>query len=399
MTDRRVESAAAGVVGAVALGVLAYRLGSGAPTADALGTAIAVLLLAVPAALHLATGLPRLVGTERAARLGVLVSGADAFAAARHVDTVVLAGIGTLTSGELEVHLVHAVDGVPHAEVLRLAGAVTQESDRPIDRAIAGATPRLPGVAEFDSVDGLGARGIVAEVVAAPGAEQRVIAHAVLVGGAELLAAHDIDLPAAPATAGCTPVAVAWDGVARGVLDVGPDVAPETAAAVRGLTALGVRPVLVAAQEAAVAQAVAARAGLAPDAVLAGVSPPEVVPLVRELPGRVAVVADTGRYGSALDVAGLAVQLPPHARGARRPALTLVHADLATAVDALRSARDTAARTRANLVLSLACVAALLPLTVVGLLGPTLAAAATAACAAVLAANSVRSRRPTATGG
>jgi P-type E1-E2 ATPase len=397
-----VESAVAGLVGTVALAVFGYRLGSGAPTADAAGAAIAVLVVAVPTALHLATALPRLVGTERVARLGVLVSGAGAFAAARRVDTVVLAGTGTLSSGELEVHAVHAVDGVPRTDVLRLAGAVAQESDHPIDRAIAGATPLLLGVAEFDTVADLGARGIVAEVVVAPGEEQRVIAHAVLVGGAELLAAHDIELPAVPATAGCTPVAVAWDGVARGVLEVGPDVAAATAAAVRRLTALGVRPLLVAAEQAPVAQAVAARAGLGADAVLAGVAPRDVAPLVRGLPGHVAVIAGSERYGSALDAADLAVHLPPHARDAHRehrPALTLVGADLPTAVDALGSARRTAAVTRMNLVFSLACVAALLPVTVLGLLGPSLSAAATAASAAVLAGNTVRSQRSTTTGG
>src|SRR5207248_4442177 len=137
---------------------------------------------------------------------------------------------------------------------------------RPIDHAIPPAPARLPDLPEFDTVDDLGARGIVAEVVGAPD-EQRVIAHAVLVGRAELLAAHDIDLPAVPAAAGCTPVAVAWDGVARGVLEVGPDVAPAAAAAVHGLTALGVRPVLLAADEAPVADAVAERAGLAPGSV------------------------------------------------------------------------------------------------------------------------------------
>src|SRR5690606_26195037 len=131
-----------------------------------------------------------LVGTERLARLGTLVSGGDAFASARRVDTVVLAGTGTLTGGALGVLSVHAVDGVPHADVLRLAGAVAQESERPVDRAIARATPRLPGVADFDAVADLGARGVVAEVVGDPGEEQRVIAHAVLVGGAGLLEAH-----------------------------------------------------------------------------------------------------------------------------------------------------------------------------------------------------------------
>ncbi|GAA5125163.1 hypothetical protein [Pseudonocardia adelaidensis] len=401
MTDGRVESAAAGVVGTVALAVLGCQLAGGAPLTDAAGAALAVLLVAAPTALHLATGLPRLVGTERAARLGALVCRGDAFAAARCVDTALLTGTGTLTGGALGVHAVHAVDGVPHADVLRLAGAVAQQSERPIDRAIACATPRLPGVAEFDAVADLGARGIVAEVVGAPGEEQRVIAHAVLVGGAGLLAAHDIDPPAVPATAGCTAVAVAWDGIARGVLQVGPDVAAATAAAVGRLTALGVRPVLVAAEEAAVALAVAERAGIAPDAVHAGIAPREVAPLVRELPGRVAVIACSERYGPALDAADLAVRLPPHgdAPGAQHPVLTLVHADLAAAVDALGSARHTAAVIRMNLLFSLACATVLLPVTAIGLLGPSLAAAGTAACAAVLAVNSVRSQRATTTGG
>lgn len=212
----QLESGAAALTGTAALVVLAYRLGSGQPATVALGAAFAVLLVAVPPALRLATGLPRLVGTERANRLGVLVSGSGVFPAAGQIRTVVVAGTGMLAGGELGVHAVHAVDGVPPADVLRLAGAVARGSGRPIDRVIAAATPRLPGVSDFDPVADLSARGIVSEVVGAPGEEQRVIAHAVLVGDAELLAAHDIDLPAVPVTAGCTPVAVAWDGVARG---------------------------------------------------------------------------------------------------------------------------------------------------------------------------------------
>ncbi|TWF76301.1 haloacid dehalogenase-like hydrolase [Pseudonocardia hierapolitana] len=393
----QLESGAAALTGTAALVVLAYRLGSGQPAAVALGAAFAVLLVAVPAALRLATGLPRLVGTERANRLGVLVSGPDAFAAARQIRTVVIAGSDLVTGGELGVHAVHAVDGASHADVLRIAGAVARESGRPVDRAIAAATPRLPGVSDFDPVADLGARGVVAEVVGASGEEQRVIAHAVLVGDAELLAAHDIDLPAVPATAGCTPVAVAWDGVARGVLDVGPDVAAARAAAVHRLRALGLRPVLLTAEEAPVAQAVAARAGLAPDAVLAGVAPQHAAPLVRELGPGVAVIADPERYEAALDAAGIAVRRC--ATTATRPALTLVRGDLAAAVDAIRLARHTAAVIRTNLAWSLACVAALLPVTAAGLLGPSLSAAATAAGAAVLAVNSLRCERHTSTGG
>jgi Cu+-exporting ATPase len=394
----QLESATAALTATVALVVLAYRLGSGQPATTALGAAFAVLLVAVPAALHLATGLPRLVGTERANRLGVLVSGPDAFPAARQIRTVVVAGSGLLTRGELGVHAVHTVDGASQADLLRLAGAVARESGRPVDRAIAAATTRLPGVSDFDPVADLGARGVVAEVVGSPGEEQRVIAHAVLVGDVELLAAHDIDLPAVPATAGCTPVAVAWDGVARGVLDVGPDVTPARAAALHRLRALGLRPVLVAAEEAPVAQAVAARAGLAADAVLAGVAPQDAAALVRGLGPGVAVVADPEQYEAALDVADLAVHAG-RATTTTRPALTLVRGDLAAAVDAVRLARHTAAVVRANLVGSLACVAALLPVTAAGVVGPSLSATATAAGAAVLAVNSLRRQRHTSTGG
>ena len=392
-----VESAAAAVTGAVALVVLAYRLGSGQDATVAIGTGVAVLVVALPAALRLATGLPRLVGTARANRLGVLVSGDGAFAAARQVRTVVLAGSGTLTSGELQVHAVHAVDGVPAADVLRLAGAVALGSDRPVDRAVAAAIPRLPGVSDFDPVGDLGSRGIVAEVVGDPGAE-RVIAHAVLVGDAALLAAHEIDLPSVPATAGCTPVAVAWDGVARGVLEVGPAVPRATTAAVCGLPALGVRPVLVAAEDAPFARTVAARAGLAPDAVVAGIAPRDAAPLVRVLGPGAAVIADPERHGAALEAADLAVRLGC-AAPASRPALTVVHGDLTTAVSAIRLARHTASVIRVNLACWLACVAVLLPVTAAGLLGPAHSAAATAAGAALLALNALRPQRSAATGG
>lgn len=402
MTADQVEYGAADLVGTVAMAVLVFRLATGEPVTDALGAALAVLLVAVPAALRLATGLPRRVATKRAARLGVVVSGTGVFSAARHVDTVVLAGSGTLTGGGLKVHAVHAIDGTAPADVLRLAGAVAQESDHPIDRAVAAATPWPLDVAEFDTVADLGVRGIVAEVVGTPGEDRRVIAHAVLVGSAELLTAHDIDLPAVAAAAGCVPVAVAWDGVARGVLEVGPTVEPATAAAVRGLPDLGVRPVLLAAAAAPLAQAVAARAGLPPEAVLAGVTPRDAAPLVQGLRPRVAVIADSERYGAALDVADLAVRLPPHTRDAccdHPPALTLMHRDLSAAVDAIRLARHTAAVRRANLACSLGCVASLLPLTVTGLLGPLFSAAATAAGAAVVVVNSLRPQRHSATGG
>jgi Cu+-exporting ATPase len=406
VTAGRVEVAAAMLVGAVGVAVLGYRLGSGEPPAAALAGGFAVLVLAVPGALRLATGLPRLVGTGRAARLGVLLAGRAAFASAQHVDTVVLAGTDTLGSGGLEVQDVRAVDGVAPDDVLRLAGAVAQESDRPLDRAVTAAAPRLLDVAEFDPVGDLGVRGIVAEVVDVPGADQRVFAHAVLLGSAELLAVHDIRLPAqltaavsAAARAGRTPVLVAWDGVARGVLEVGPAVGPATTAALRALGGLGLRPVLLTAEAAPAAHALAVRAGLAPDAVVTDLVPQAAAPLVRKLRESstgVAVIAGCGGYEGALDGADLAVRIGA-ARGTPGPAPTLVCRDLPAAVDAIRLARRTVAVARANTAVTLGCVAAALPAALTGLLSPQLSAAATATGAAVLAANSLRLQRHGAT--
>jgi cation transport ATPase len=409
VTPGRVEAAATGAVGAVAVAVLGYRLGTGEPATAALGATLAVLLVAVPGVLRLATGLPRLLGTVRAAQLGVLFSDAAALAAARKVDTVVLAGTGTLTTSELEVHDVRAVDGVAPADVLRLAGAVAQESDRPLDRAVAAATPLLPGVAEFDKVDELGVRGIVAELVGTRGEDRKVIAHAVLAGSSEWLAAHDIELPAelTAANTGRRSVAVAWDGVARGVIEVGPAVAQATAAAVGELRELGLRPVLLASETTPVAYGVATRAGLVPDAVVAGVGPPDAAPLVRTLAergARVAVIADCGCYEAALGVADLAVRIGPAAVPHRQDddhatAVTLACGDLTAAVDAIRLARRTASVSRGNVVWALACIAAVLPAAATGLLGPTLSAAAMATGAAVLVLNSLRLQRYRATGG
>jgi cation transport ATPase len=399
----RVEAAAAGVVGAAAVAVLGYRLGAGEPAEGALGAALAVLIVAGPGALRLATRLPLLVVTGRAARHGVLLHDPGALTSARCVDTVVLAGTGTLTNGELEVRDVHVIDGHAPADVLRFAGAVAQESDRPIDRAVAAASPWLPGVAEFDRVDDLGVRGIVAEVVRAPGEGPRVIAHAVLVGSAGLLAAHDVGLPAelaAPTGHSGARVAVAWDGVARGVLEVGPAVAPASAAAVSALGGLGLRPVLLASEAAPVAQAVAARAGIARDAVVAGVAPEDAASVVRGLRdsgSSVAVIAGSGRHEAALGTADLAVRIGP--TGDHGAAAALACSDLPAAVEAIRLARRTVAVTRTNVVLALGCVAAVLPAAATGLLGPLLSTAATATGAVVLVVNSLRLQRYRTTGG
>jgi P-type Cu+ transporter len=404
VTLRRAETLAVAVVGVVAVATLGYRLGAGTTVGVATGSALAVLLVAVPCAVHLATATPLRVVAGRAARHGILL--ADAAADAHRLDTVVLAGTGVLTTGAPAVQDVRVAHDVSPDDVLRLAGAVAQESDHPVHRAIAAASQRRPGVAEFD-VDDLGARGVVAEVVEDACGEEKVIAHAVLVGRVELLTAHDIDLPAelapAPSDAvatGRTAVAVAWDGVARAVLAVGRVVPPSHVAAVRVLHGLGLRTVLFTAEAAPAARVVAAQAGIDADGVVAGVAPPDAATVVRRLQdagARVAVVAD-GTHGCALAAADLAVRIGPSAEAV--PAgVTVGPAGLPAAVDAIRLARRARAVACANLVWALACLAAVVPVAVIGLLGPALAAAATAAGATVVVANSLRLRPLGRTGG
>jgi P-type Cu+ transporter len=403
VTAGRLEATAAALVGVVAVVVLGYRLGTGAPATAALAGAVAVVAVAVPAALRLVTGLPQVVGTARAAQLGVLLPGPEALAVARRIDTLLVAGVGPLGAGEAEVRDVHAVEGVATAEVLRLAGSVAQASDRPLDRAVAAAAADpLLDVAEFDEVDDLGVRGLVAEVVGAPGAPV-VVAHAVLVGEVELLAVHEIVLPAelteatgAITAAGGTPVVVAWDGIARAVLGVGRAAPSTTAAAVRALCELRVRVVLLAAGDAATAREVAARVGI--DDVLAGSGPDEWPALVhglRDTGAHVAVVADAGTDEAVLRAADLAVRVgcPAAGRSGTGTSSVLVPGDLPAAVEVLRLARRAGTVTRANAVWAVLCLAAVLPATAAGLLDPLLSATATAAAAAVLVGNGLRLQR------
>jgi cation transport ATPase len=397
VTLRRAETVAVAVVAVVAVATLGYRLGAGTPAVPAVATALAVLVVAVPVALHLATATPLLVAAGRGARLGIPLT--DAPTTALRVDAVAVAGTELLTTGGPELQDVRLADGVTREDALRMAGSVAQESARPVDLAVAAASEVLLGVGEFDAVDELGARGIVAEVVTAAGGEPTVVAHAVLVGDVELLTAHGIALPAelagAPAqavAAGRTPVAVAWDGVARAVLAVGGAVPASHVTAVHTLRELGVRPVLLTARAEPAARSVAARCGIDPEAVHAGLTPADEAAVVHGLRAggaRVAVVAD-GTHAAALAAADLAVRTDPSA-----PA----HHGLPAAVDAVRLAHRTTGVARANVVWTLTCLTAALPAAATGVLGPGPAAAVTAASVLVVVANSLRLERFATTGG
>ncbi|MFD1521015.1 HAD-IC family P-type ATPase, partial [Pseudonocardia yunnanensis] len=264
------------------------------------------------------------------------------------------------------------------------------------------ATGALPGVAEFDSLPGLGVRGVVAELVTGDTAEE-VVAHAVLVGRPSLLAEHDIALPADLVTAqeaaeaeGHTAVAVAWDGVARALVLVGDAVRPTSADAVRGLQKLGLAVMLVSGDNTAVALAVAAEVGIEADAVIAEVAPEDKTAVVQRLRGEgkvVAMVGDGVNDAAALAAADLGLAMGTGTDVAIEASdLTLVRGDLLAAVDAIRLARSTLAVIKGNLFWAFAYNVAALPLAAAGLLNPMIAGATMAFSSVFVVTNSLRLR-------
>ncbi len=378
-----------------------FWLGAGAATATAGATAIAVLLVGCPCALDLAAPTAWLAGIRRGPRLGIAISSPQVLSATLEVDTVLLHRTGVVTTGAMTVHAVHAGHGVDADLALRLAGAVEQACAHPVATAITAAARAvaaggLPDVAEFDSTPGLGVRGLVAEVDG-----DTVVAHAVLVGRPELLAEHDIALPADLAAArdrteagGHTAVAVAWDGVARAVLAVGDPVRPTSAAAVRGLVALGVTPMLLTGDNGAAARVLADQLGLPAAAVISEVPPEGTVAVIERLQADGHLVALVG-HGIGIDTAAPAAAdlalITGTGDGAPPP--TLRCGDLLAVLDALRLARRTRrVLTESRLAASI-CTILALPAAALGLLTPTLAAAAVGLASLLVVASSLRLRR------
>ncbi|WP_307869027.1 heavy metal translocating P-type ATPase [Umezawaea beigongshangensis] len=361
--------------------------------------AVAVLVIACPCALGLATPTALLVGTGRGAQLGVLVKGPEVLESTRRIDTVVLDKTGTVTEGRMRLVDVVLADGVRRVDLLRAAGAVENASEHPIASAIvrgAGAeVGELPAVSDFASTEGLGVSGLVD-------------GRAVLVGRPRLLGQRGVELPPRLADAvgeaeraGRTVVAVSLDGVASGLLAVADAVRPSSAAAVRRLRELGLHPVLLTGDNATVARAVAAEVGIDAEDVIAGVLPTEKVDAVRRLQERgrvVAVVGDGVNDAPALAAADLGIAMGTGADVAIEAGdLTLVRGDLVAAVDAIRLARRTLAIIRGNLFWAFAYNVAGLPLAAAGLLNPVLAGAAMAFSSVFVVSNSLRLRsfRPT----
>ncbi|MEU7133424.1 heavy metal translocating P-type ATPase [Streptomyces sp. NPDC046261] len=381
------------VVLLIALGTLLTWLFVTGDATAAFTAAVAVLIIACPCALGLATPTALMVGTGRGAQLGILIKGPEVLESTRRVDTVVLDKTGTVTTGKMALHEVVTAPGVSERELLRLAGALEHASEHPIARAIAdGAAERtgtLPVPESFENIAGLGVQGVVD-------------GHAVLVGREKLLAEWVIELPAelaaAKATAeaaGRTAVAVAWDGEARGVLTVADKIKDTSAQAVTELRRLGLTPVLLTGDNQAVAEAVARAVGI--DEVIAEVLPQDKVDVVKRLQaeGRtVAMVGDGVNDAAALATADLGLAMGTGTDAAIEAGdLTLVRGDLLVAADAIRLSRRTLGTIKGNLFWAFGYNIAALPLAAAGMLNPMIAGAAMAFSSVFVVTNSLRLRR------
>ncbi|MFD0028108.1 heavy metal translocating P-type ATPase [Streptomyces sp. NPDC127172] len=388
----RISAVFVPVVIGLALATLGFWLGNGAGITAAFTAAVAVLIIACPCALGLATPTALMVGTGRGAQLGILIKGPEVLETTRAVDTIVLDKTGTVTTGRMTLLATHVADGTDTGEVLRVAGALEHSSEHPIAQAIADGAREKVGelgvVEDFANLPGLGVQGVVD-------------GHAVLVGRVRLLGEWEIRLPvelerakAEAEAAGRTAVAVAWDGEARAVLEVADAVKETSAEAVRRLRGLGLTPILLTGDNEAVARSVAAEVGI--DEVIAEVMPQDKVDVVKRLQGEgrsVAMVGDGVNDAAALAQADLGLAMGTGTDAAIEAGdLTLVRGDLRAAADAIRLSRRTLGTIRTNLFWAFAYNVGALPLAAAGLLNPMIAGAAMAFSSVFVVGNSLRLR-------
>ena len=377
---------------AVAVVALGGWLGAGFPVEAAFTAAVAVLVIACPCALGLATPTALLVGTGRGAQMGVLIKGPEVLESTRKVDTVVLDKTGTVTTGKMTLVDVVTDEGTDRTELLRIAGAVEDSSEHPIAQAIAKSATQevgeLPTLSDFANVEGKGVRGTV---------EGRTV----VVGRESLLAETQMTLRPEIAAAkvdaeeqGKTVVAIGWDGIARGILIVADTVKPTSAEAVAAMKGLGLTPVLLTGDNEAVARQIATEVGI--DEVIAEVLPAQKVDVVSRLQaeGRtVAMVGDGINDAPALAQADLGLAMGTGTDVAIEASdITLVRGDLRSAVDAIRLSRRTLSTIKTNLFWAFAYNTAAIPIAALGMLNPMLAGAAMAFSSVFVVGNSLRLR-------
>jgi len=383
---------------ACAAATLAVWLLAGSPAPAAFSAGLAVLIIACPCALGLATPAALVAASGRGAANGIFVKGYQALESSRSVDVVVLDKTGTVTTGQMSLAGVRPADGVSRAELLRCAGAVEQASEHAVAAAITAAAAAeavlaeagpLPRAAGFRALPGLGARGAV------DGLE-------VLVGRERLLADHGLSVPAGLAgqcreweQAGQTAVLVGWDGAARGAIAVADAVKPSAAPAIAELRVLGLRPILLTGDNEPTARSVAAAVGI--DEVIAGTLPADKAAVITRLRAdgyRVAMVGDGVNDGPALAAADLGLALGSGTDVAIAAAdMILLRDDLRCVPDAIGLARAAFRTIRRNLGWAFGYNVAAVPLAAFGFLNPIVASAAMTLSSLFVVANSLRLQR------
>ena len=393
----RVSAIFVPVVILISIGTLAAWLWLGDDVAKAFSSAVAVLIIACPCALGLATPTALMVGAGRAAQMGIIIKGVDVLQSTRRIDTVILDKTGTVTTGRMELIDVVCTEGNTREKVLQLAGAVEYASEHPIGKAIArgavDAGVALSAVTSFETFIGLGATGVVDGIVVTVGREELLRRNLVIVPAVlreALLAAR---------LSGHTAVIVAWNGTAQAVCVVADQPKPTSAQAVVALKKMGLAPVLVSGDNPDTARAIAMQVGIETDDhhLYAGVLPEEKVQIVKDLQARgyaVAMVGDGVNDAAALAQADVGISMGGGTDAAMQASdLTIVSGDLRLVADAIRLSRATLHTIKANVFWAFAYNAAAIPLAAAGAMNPMWAGLAMASSSVFVVTNSLRLRK------
>lgn len=387
----RISAVFVPVVIAISLLTLVIWLIVGTPV-TAFTCAVAVLIIACPCALGLATPTALLVGTGRGASLGILIKGAEILESTRQIDTVILDKTGTVTSGNMELVSIFPPNDLG---VLQAAATLEGGSEHPIAGAITRAatakgitlsSDKIP--ADFQSYPGGGVRGTIAGQVVLAGNRKFISEQGAVISSAfeEVITEHT--------SRGETMVLVALDGQVKGLLGIADQVKETSAPAIARFKELGLTPVLLTGDTENVARQVGQQVGI--EEVIAEVQPQDKVVAVFRKQGRgatVAMIGDGVNDAAALAQADLGIAMGSGTDVAMQAAdITLMRPDLLAAVDAIRLSRRTLKIIKGNLFWAFAYNVAAIPLAALGLLNPMLAGAAMACSSAFVVGNSLRLR-------